>query len=173
MEETTAAHPLLSAVNDKLKGKFGEDILSAEMLYDFPVFTVKKERIVQIMKFLYQDTEMQFQFLTDLCGVHYPDNKGKELGIVYHLHNLRKNWRIRVKTFIPIQDPTIFSITSVFASANWMERETYDFFGVNFQEHPGLKRILNVDDMNYFPMRKEYPLEDATRDDKDDTMFGR
>ena len=60
-----------------------------------------------------------------------------------------------------------------FHAANWMERETYDFYGVNFVGHPNLKRILNVDEMDYFPMRKEFPLEDQTRIDKDDEMFGR
>jgi NADH-quinone oxidoreductase subunit C len=65
------------------------------------------------------------------------------------------------------------SITSFFSAANWMERETYDFYGIIFEDHPNLKRILNVEYMDYFPMRKEYPLEDPTREDKDDRYFGR
>jgi NADH-quinone oxidoreductase subunit C len=67
----------------------------------------------------------------------------------------------------------VATLTSVFQAANWMERETYDFYGVNFEGHPNLKRILNVDEMTIFPMRKEYPLEDQVRQDKNDTMFGR
>ena len=67
----------------------------------------------------------------------------------------------------------VFSATALFATANWMERETYDFFGVQFLGHPNLKRILNVDEMDYFPLRKEFPLEDQTRVNKDDDMFGR
>ncbi|HEY8402859.1 MAG TPA: NADH-quinone oxidoreductase subunit C, partial [Cytophagaceae bacterium] len=92
---------------------------------------------------------------------------------IYHLHNLPKNFRLRLKTFFPKTDPVIDSLTPVFNSANWMERETYDFFGIIFKGHPNLKRILNVDDMDYFPLRKEYALEDPTRDDKKDNMFGR
>jgi NADH:ubiquinone oxidoreductase subunit C len=67
----------------------------------------------------------------------------------------------------------IATITDLFAGANWMERETYDFYGIEFTGHPDLRRILNMDDMDYFPMRKEYVLEDGTREDKDDRFFGR
>jgi NADH-quinone oxidoreductase subunit C len=111
--------------------------------------------------------------LTDLTGVHYPDQVGRELAVVYHLHNFKENIRIRFKVFSNIQEPDVYTATGLFAGANWMERETYDFFGVNFVGHPNLKRILNVDEMDYFPLRKEYPLEDQTRIDKDDEMFGR
>jgi NADH-quinone oxidoreductase subunit C len=89
------------------------------------------------------------------------------------LHNLLKNKRIRIKTFVTAGNPTIETITDLFASANWMERETYDFYGIIFRGHPNLKRILNVEYMDYYPLRKEYPLEDPTRDDKTDRFFGR
>jgi NADH-quinone oxidoreductase subunit C len=122
---------------------------------------------------LYDDAEMKFTFLTDLQAVHYPDNKGSELAVVYHLHNWTDNVRIRFKVFTDIIQPDVFSATALFQSANFMERETFDFYGVNFVGHPNLIRILNVDEMDYFPMRKEFPLEDQTRIDKDDAMFGR
>jgi NADH-quinone oxidoreductase subunit C len=93
--------------------------------------------------------------------------------MVYHLHNLVDNVRIRFKAYLDINKPDIFTATKLFEAANWLERETYDYFGVNFIGHPNLRRILNVDEMDYFPMRKEYPLEDQTRKDKDDEMFGR
>ena len=80
---------------------------------------------------------------------------------------------MRLKVFTDIKQPDVFSVTALFRSANFMERETYDFFGVNFIGHPNLIRILNVEEMDYFPLRKEYPLEDQTRIDKDDEMFGR
>jgi NADH-quinone oxidoreductase subunit C len=105
--------------------------------------------------------------------VNFPESANRELAVVYHLHNLVENTRIRFKVFAPIATPDVFTATQLFSSANWMERETYDFFGVNFVGHPNLKRILNVDEMDYFPLRKEYPLEDQTRIDKDDEMFGR
>ena len=71
------------------------------------------------------------------------------------------------------RSPEIPTVTDLWLGANWMERETFDFYGVKFIGHPNLKRILNMDEMDYHPLRKEYPLEDQTRDDKDDRMFGR
>ena len=136
-------------------------------------FTAPKDLNLKVLQYLYDDPALSFQFLTDLQAVHYPDKKGAELAVVYHLHNLRDNLRIRFKVFTDIQTPDVYSATALYATANFMERETYDFFGVNFVGHPNLKRILNVDEMDYFPLRKEYPLEDQTRIDKDDEMFGR
>jgi NADH-quinone oxidoreductase subunit C len=126
-----------------------------------------------VLQYLYDEPELGFKFMTDLCAVHYPNEEGKELAVVYHLHNLKENVRIRYKIFTDIKKPDVFSAYALFSAANWMERETYDFFGVNFVGHPNLKRILNVEEMEYFPLRKEYPLEDQKRTDKDDEMFGR
>lgn len=164
---------LLTAVQDKLKAQFGEGIISSELLYDYPVFTIKSDLICDVVRFLYNDDELAFKYLTTLAGIHYPDNKGQELGIMYQLHNLPKNLRIRIKIAVSINHPVVPTITPVFSAANWMERQEFDFFGIIFNGHPNLKRILNMDDMTYHPMRKEYPLEDGTREDKDDKMFGR
>ena len=164
---------VLTTVQEKLKAQFGENFISAEMISDYPTFIVKKESIADVVKFLYDDSEMAFQYLTTLAALHYPDNKAHEFGVMYQLHNLPKNWRIRLKIFFSKNDLEVPSITSVFSAANWMERQEFDFFGIIFKGHPNLKRILNMDDMDYHPMRKEYALEDATREDKDDKMFGR
>ena len=164
---------ILPVIEKKLREAFGDSIVSAEMMRDFPVFTIKKDKIIDVVKYLWDDPELQFRFLTDLCGIHFPDNKGQELGVIYHLHNMRKNWRIRLRTFFALNDAVVPTLTTVFSTANWMERETYDFFGIIFKGHPNLKRILNVDDLGCFPMLKEFPLEDPTRNDKDDRMFGR
>jgi NADH-quinone oxidoreductase subunit C len=126
---------------------------------------------LKVMQYLFD--ELGFTFLSDLCGVNYPDNVDGELVVVYHLHNFVENIRLRYSIAVPISKPDVFTATKIFESANWMERETYDFFGINFVGHPNLKRILNVQEMDYFPMRKEFPLEDQTRIDKDDEMFGR
>ncbi len=157
-------------IKEKLVAKFGEQIIGAEEPYGMFTFTVPANQNIEVMQYLYDEG---FQFLTDLTGVHYPDRKGEELCVVYHLHNLVANLRIRMKAYMPIAQPDIRSATPLFSGANWMERETYDFYGVNFLGHPDLRRILNVDEMDYFPMRKEYELEDPTRKDKDDEMFGR
>lgn len=161
---------LLNSVNDNLKKELGEAVISMEMVGDMPQFEVAKDRIVDVLSFL-KDRE-GFLFLTDLCGVHYPDRE-KSFAVVYHLHNMSKNLRIRLKVFADEADINVPSATSVFSAANWMERETFDFYGIRFTGHPNLTRILNMEDMEYHPMRKEYPLEDDTRTDKDDTMFGR
>jgi NADH-quinone oxidoreductase subunit C len=112
-------------------------------------------------------------FLTDIAGAHYPDRKGQELEVIYHLHSLINNVRLRIKCSLPVEKPEINSVVALYSAANFMERETYDFYGIIFTGHPNLKRILNVDEMDYFPMRKEYPLEDQTRTDKEDKYFGR
>ncbi|MCC7301717.1 MAG: NADH-quinone oxidoreductase subunit C [Bacteroidia bacterium] len=164
---------LLVSVGDRLKATFGDAILASSMDYDFPVFEVKRDKIEEIARFLYDDPDMGFRFLTTLCGLHFPEQKGKELGVMYQFHNLPKNHRIRIKTFFPVSDPTVPSLTGIFASANWQERQEYDFFGIRFTGHPNLKRILNMDEMNYYPMRKEYRVEDGGRSDKNDAMFGR
>ena len=160
-------------IKQKLQEKFGEQVYDFQETYGILSFETDKELNLKVMQFLYDDAELQFKFLTDLCAVHYPDQAERELAIVYHLHNLVQNIRIRFKVYININHPNIYTATKLFEAANWMERETYDFYGVNFIGHPNLKRILNVEEMDYFPMRKEYPLEDQTRIDKDDEMFGR
>ena len=160
-------------IKERLVEKFGDQVQNIQEPYGMLTFEVPKEMNLKVMQFLYDDEEMNFRFLTDLQAVHYPDLKGRELAVVYHLHNLADNVRIRFKVFTDIEQPDVYTATSIFLSANWMERETYDFFGVNFVGHPNLKRILNVEEMTYFPMRKEFPLEDQTREDKDDEMFGR
>lgn len=160
-------------IQEQLKKQFGNDILSWEENFGMLSFTVKADKNLEIARFMYHDEVLQFRFLTDITAVHYPDNVGKELCIVTHLHNLEDNFRIRMKAYVPIDKPDTYSLVPLFLGANWMERETYDFYGVNFVGHPDLRRILNADEMDYHPMRKEYPMEDPTRVDKDDEMFGR
>ena len=157
----------------KLTEKFPDQLTDWQEPYGMLTFTAPKDLNLKVLQFLYDDAELRFQFLTDLQAVHYPDNKGAELAVVYHLHNLVDNVRIRFKVFADITKPDVFSATALYQSANFMERETYDFYGVNFLGHPNLIRILNVDEMDYFPMRKQYPVEEQSRIDKDDEMFGR
>ncbi|MBK9270561.1 MAG: NADH-quinone oxidoreductase subunit C [Saprospiraceae bacterium] len=142
---------------------------------DYGVFTIELpvSQLYRTVQFLYRDEHLGFQFLTDLCGVHYPDERGRELAVVYHLHSMRNNTRMRIKTFVSQENPQVPSVSGIYASANWMERETYDFYGILFLGHPDLRRILNMDEMVGFPLRKEYPLEDPLREDKQDFHFGR
>ena len=164
--------PTVEQISNSLKEKFGESILSQSQEYDFPVFIIKKESLVAIVRFLYDDEKFQFRYLTTMCGLHYPHAE-QPFGMMYQLHSLVHNLRIRFKAFTTLSDLQYDSLIPVFSTANWMEREAFDFYGIKFKGHPNLKRILNVEDMDYFPMRKEYPVEDASRTDKNDTMFGR
>jgi len=155
----------------KLIEHFGNAIVRNEVISDMLCVSVDKEVISDALLFLRDENELKFNFLTTLCGMHYPDKQ--QLGVVYHLHSFENNHRIRIKTTTGLDNPTISTATSVWPAANWMERETYDFYGIIFEGHPNLVRILNMDEMTDFPMRKEFPLEDQTREDKDDSMFGR
>lgn len=165
--EGTDQEKIISALKEKFEG----DVLQVELLYDFLTITLKKDQIISIIRHLYDHPDTQFQYLTTLCGIHFPDQN--QIAVMYQLHSLTKNYRIRLKIYLPAENPVTPTLTTVFPAANWLERETYDFFGVIFEGHPNLKRILNVEDMIIFPLRKEYPLEDQTREDKNDTMFGR
>jgi NADH-quinone oxidoreductase subunit C len=100
---------LLSAIQEQLKSKFGDAIIASHLDYDFPVFTVKKENIIDVLRFLKEDPELNFHFLTTLCVLHFPKDKGNEFCIMYQLHNMVKNYRIRIKIFMS-------SISSVFNS---------------------------------------------------------
>lgn len=158
----------------RIKEKMPDGVRTSEVALD-GILNIhsSREQIVGLLQLLRDDEQLGFNFFTSLCAIHYPENAGQELGVVYHLHNWNRNVRVRVKIFFPKDDPHVPSITGLWPTANWMERQEYDFFGVVFTGHPDLRRILNVDDMEVFPMRKEYRLEDGTRTDKDDRFFGR
>lgn len=160
-------------IQEKVTGQFGDHVRCFEMQRDIFSFEVNASVIHEVIRFLKEDEELNFHFLTDIAGVHYPDNDDDhQFAVVYQLHNWVENTRIRVRTYLN-QDPEVATITDLFLCANWMEREAYDFYGIQFQGHPQLKRILNMDEMVSFPMRKEFPMEDSGRTDKDDRFFGR
>ncbi len=161
-------------IQEKTEQKFANKVSNFGMQKDIFSFEVTSDSIREVILFLKEEEDTNFHFLTDLCGVHYPDNEvDQQFCVVYHLHNWIENTRIRIKTYLNGAQPEIASISDIFLSSNWMERETYDFYGINFMGHPQLKRILNMDEMVSFPMRKEFPMEDNGRTDKDDRFFGR
>jgi len=157
----------------KINAKFEEQVTVVGEPFGLLTLETGRESIIGILTWLKTEPSLQFIYLTDITAIHYPEEKGKEIGIIYHLHSLVNNVRIRIKVFLADGDVHIPTATTVWDGANWMERETYDFFGVDFVGHPDLRRILNVDDMTAFPMRKEFPLEDPNRVDKKDYFFGR
>ena len=162
-----------TTIQEKLTQNFGNNVFAFETQKDIFTFEVASASVHEVIQFLKDNEELNFHFLTDLCGIHYPDNDDNhQFAVVYHLHNWIENVRIRVKTYLP-ENPELETITDLFLTSNWMERETWDFYGINFKGHPQLKRILNMDEMISHPMRKEFPMEDSGRTDKDDRFFGR
>jgi NADH-quinone oxidoreductase subunit C len=160
------------AVLQKITARFSDSISVPAQPYGLLTFETGKENISAVLQFLKEDKELEFIYLTDITGIHYPDQK-LSLGVIYHVHSLVNNVRVRIKVFLDGENPVIPTATNLWEGANWMERETYDFFGIKFEGHPNLVRILNVDDMTAFPMRREFPLEDPNRVDKKDYFFGR
>ncbi|AZA82119.1 NADH-quinone oxidoreductase subunit C [Chryseobacterium lactis] len=159
-------------VLEAITREFPESVISSSEPYGMLTIEVKKEDIKKIIHYL-KDSSLEFNFLTDICGIHYPEFPEKEIGVVYHLHNMMTNVRLRLKIFMSRENIEVDSLVDLFAGANWMERETFDFYGIKFKGHPDLRPILNMEDLGYHPMLKEYRLEDGTRTDKDDNMFGR
>lgn len=159
-------------VLEAITREFPESVISSSEPYGMLTIEVKKEDIKKIIHYL-KDSSLEFNFLTDVCGIHYPEFPEKEIGVVYHLHNMMVNFRLRLKIFMSRENIEVDSLVDLYAGANWMERETYDFYGIKFKGHPDLRPILNMEDLGYHPMLKEYRLEDGTRTDKDDNMFGR
>lgn len=160
-------------VAEEIVKKFGDDVFDFEEPFGMLTLSTTREQLIPMLEYLKNHSEFKISFLTDITGIHYPDNAGQEFCVVYHVHSFIQNFRVRIKVFLAEADLHIPTATDLYASANWMERETYDFFGIVFDGHPNLMRILNMDEMDYFPMRKQYPLEDATREDKIDALFGR
>jgi len=156
----------------KISDQFQDKVTLLGEPYGLLSLETDREQIIDVLAFLKNDPALQFIFLTDITAIHYPGEE-RQIGIIYHLHSLVNNTRIRLKVFLNDGDVRIPTATVLWDGANWMERETYDFFGVIFDGHPDLRRILNVDDMQAFPMRKEFPLEDPNRVDKKDYFFGR
>ena len=105
-------------IKQRLTDKFGEQLTEWEVPYGLQTFRVPAEMNLKVMQFLYDDEELRFRFLTDLTAVHFPDRKGEELSVVYHLHNLIDNIRLRLKIYVPIENPDVYTATQLFSGAN-------------------------------------------------------
>ena len=156
-----------------LLNQFGESVTDFDDPFNLLTCSTSRDQLIPLVTYLKEHSTLKIGFLTDITAIHYPDSTGKEFCVVYHLHSLPNNFRIRIKVYLEKDDIHIPTMVSLYASANWMERETFDLFGILFDGHPDLRRILNMEEMDYHPMRKEYPLEDAPREDKIDALFGR
>ncbi|RZK43696.1 MAG: NADH-quinone oxidoreductase subunit C [Pedobacter sp.] len=156
---------------DLLGAQFGERLFDVTEPYGLLTFSTSKDDLIPVLSFLKENGTIDFNFLTDITAVHYPDQN--QIAVVYHVHSMVKGIRVRLKVFLNESNPSIQTASALWNSANWMERETFDFFGVKFEGHPDLRRILNMDDLGVHPMLRQYPLEDPNRVDKKDEFFGR
>jgi NADH-quinone oxidoreductase subunit C len=143
----------------KIKEKFPEAVLDAKIFRDELTICIEKGSIHVVAKYLRDNDKLAFDFLSDLCGVDKTrlDNSNS-FEVVYHLYSLKRNHRVRLKVQIPASRPTISTVTNVWKTANWHEREAYDMFGIVFEGHPSLERILTPDGFEGHPLRKDYPL---------------
>lgn len=146
-----------SVVLKSLQERFGESILSSAEFRGELTVVVPKERIVEICRFLKEHPSLRYDLLADLCGIDMY-TPVKRFGVIYNLYSLQNRHRLRLKTFTEEQNPRVPSVTGVWGTANWHERETYDMFGIEFDGHPDLRRIYMPDDFEYHPLRKDFPL---------------
>ena len=139
----------------KVRERFASEALDYRVFRDEVTLVVRKDAIVEILRYLHDD--LAFDLLTDLCGVdHFPNHPRFE--VVYHLHSLKHNARVRVKASLE-EGETISTVESVWKGANWYEREAFDLFGIVFENHSNLKRILLWDEFDGHPLRKDFPTE--------------
>lgn len=149
----TAVHPAIA----KIQGTFPSSAIEVTTFRGEVNVTVPKKDIIEICRLLYTDPELQYHMLTDLCGVDlFPNTPRFE--VVYLLYSFRRNDRLRLKTKVGEGEP-VQSVESIWKSANWLEREVYDLFGISFENHPDLRRILLWDGYEGYPLRKDYPVE--------------
>jgi NADH-quinone oxidoreductase subunit C len=145
----------------KLKGKFESSIIDVKEFRGEVTVTVKKEDIVEICRFL--KAELAYNLLTDVTAVDYLGREPRFM-MVYNLYSIPNKDRLRIKAPVAEADSTIDTVTTVWQTANWLEREAYDLFGITFTGHPDLRRILMTDDWVGHPLRKDYPLQGPDRE---------
>ncbi|NUO08226.1 MAG: NADH-quinone oxidoreductase subunit C [Candidatus Brocadia sp.] len=141
-----------------IKTSFPQAIAGSSIFRNELTLMVKKEHVRDIAQFLKENKELDFDFLSDLCGVDRVETDDV-FEVVYHLYSIQKNHRVRLKVPIPSDEPHISTVTDVWKTADWHERETYDMFGIKFDGHPDLRKILTPEDFEGHPLRKDYPLD--------------
>jgi NADH-quinone oxidoreductase subunit C len=147
-------HPLVKRLGEIAPGA----VLEATEFVGQLSIRIEPARIVEVCELLKRDEETPFNYLTDVTCVHLPDRFDAPFELVYHLYSIEGNARVRLKVAAD-EAKGVLSVTGVWPAANWMEREVFDLFGVNFQNHPDLRRILLPPDWEGHPLRKDYPLE--------------
>ena len=149
-----SATPLI----DKIKSKHGSSVVDSHNFRGDETVTVKKECGIELFRFLRDDPGLDFNFLMDVTAVDYLNRKDVRFEVVYHLYSLKHNTRLRVKIAVGEDDCATFSLTSLWKTANWYEREIWDLYGIKFHNHPDLRRILLYEEFKGHPLRKDYPI---------------
>ncbi|MBI4843418.1 MAG: NADH-quinone oxidoreductase subunit C [Nitrospirae bacterium] len=145
-------------IAEKLKREFANEVVDISEFRGQVSVTVKRERILDICRFLKSASEIEMDYLADLCGVDYPERRFR-FEVVYNLYSIPHRHAIRLKALLPGDAPTIESVTPIWKGAEWHEREAYDMFGIVFNSHPDHRRILMPDTWDGYPLRKDYPLK--------------
>jgi len=148
-------------VVEKLKGKFGNLVLDTVEHRGETSIRVERAEIVAVCTFLRDDCS--YNFLSDLCGVDYL-GRTPRFEVVYNMYNLTNKTRLRVKVDVDGHDPRVDTVSGVWSTANWHERECWDLLGIAFNNHPDLRRILMPVDWQGHPLRKDYPLQGPDRE---------
>jgi NADH-quinone oxidoreductase subunit C len=146
----------------KLNENFASSIIEVVEFRGEVTVTVKKEDILAVLSFLKQS--LQYNLLTDVTAVDYMGKKAERFMMVYQLYSIPNKDRLRIKAAVAEEDCRIQSATQVWATANWLEREVYDLFGITFDNHPDLRRILMTPDWEGYPLRKDYPVQGPDRE---------
>lgn len=141
---------VVTTINEKI------DPIESKIVNNQIEIIIDSKKLISSFQFLKDNSQCQFRQLTDIAGVDYPDRE-KRFEVVYHLLSFKNNLRARVKVFIN-EDTAIDSLTSVFPCANWFEREAFDMYGIQFNDHPDLRRILTDYGFEGYPLRKDFPL---------------
>ena len=147
----------LEKIAERLKQKFPESILDGATFRGETTLDLRAEDILAVCRFLHDDPELAFDYLTDLCGVDYYPREPR-FQVVYHLCSMKTKLRLRLKVSLPGESPRVSSVFSVWKGADWLEREAFDMYGITFQGHPDLRRILLTPEWEGYPLRKDYPL---------------
>ena len=143
----------------KIRDKFPDQVVRVEEHRGQVGVIVKKDKIVEMLRWLHDAPSLQLNHLADLCGVDYLSKKDVRFEVVYNLYSIRLKHRIRIRAEVPEDDCRIDSVTSIWMGANWHERECYDLLGITFDGHPDLRRILLPEGWEGYPLRKDYPLD--------------
>ena len=146
-------------IADRMKERFPEEVLDIKEFRGQVSVSVRKDRIMEICRFLHDEPDLYLDYLIDLCGVDYLGKKENRFEVVYHLYSIRHRHALRLKAEVPENDARIDSVTPVWVGVNWHERECYDLFGIVFAGHPDLRRVLLPEDWEGYPLRKDYPLK--------------